>query len=400
MKLKSSVLLASIGGIIVLLVIAILVVTFWYRNLTRRDYTLLSSYLHKKVEGRLLELGLGPENLLLEREYPRSLGGTNWLFKETVVSLPPQRSIYQLSIIISDVAKSIGTSARIERYNSDGTLGGNTLVQIGFKEIPFHRLLLVRLDSLPTEQAPKIAIIIDDVGWKRASAERLLLIEEPITLAIIPKVDFSEEIAKLALERGREVLVHLPMEPYPPSVIAPEEGGVTTDMSDEEIRQIVIESIDSLPQAVGLNNHKGSKFTEDEKKMELVLNEVKSKNLYFIDSRTSSQSIGFQVANQLGIKAGSRDVFLDNEAGDIDYTKGQIVEMMEVAKKYGYAIGIGHPHSSTIEALIEMIPQVKNQGIRLVYASELVGRKDDRRLQAVSHGMDSSPNQVLENSKN
>ena len=397
-KLKPFILLALIGGALALMVVATLAAALWYRNVSRKDYVSLSSQLHRKLDDRLSELGLGPEHKLSERRFLRRSGDVRWLFKEAKVSVPPEKSIYRTSLLLAEAARKSGSSANIEieRYGLDGAIEQDTLVQIELKKLPVYRLFLVRTgfpppDRTPSveEGAPKIAIIIDDLGWKLEPAEKLLLIDEPITLAIIPKLGYSTEIANRSIEKGGEVLVHIPMEPHPPAVIAPKDGGVTLSMSDWDIRRTVAEDLDSLPQAVGLNNHMGSKFTESQDKMRLVLGEAKRRKLYFIDSRTSPHSVAYSAAAELGIEAGSRDVFLDHEVGDIDYTKGQIVKLMEIAKEYGSAIGIGHPNASTIDALVEMIPRMKKEGFKLVFASELVSRSNNNSPRTVSYGAES-----------
>jgi polysaccharide deacetylase 2 family uncharacterized protein YibQ len=147
---------------------------------------------------------------------------------------------------------------------------------------------------------------------------------------------------------------------------------VLTSMNKREIERVVEESLANAPLAVGLNNHMGSKVTEDEEIMSTILRLVRKKNLFFIDSWTSNKSISFKLAKKMEVKTGRRDVFLDN-LDDPQYIRKQLSSLKEIALEKGQAIGIGHAtRSATLKALKEFLPQFKKEGIRLVYISELV----------------------------
>jgi polysaccharide deacetylase 2 family uncharacterized protein YibQ len=142
-------------------------------------------------------------------------------------------------------------------------------------------------------------------------------------------------------------------------------------MSDNEIQKRLAGYINAVPYAVGVNNHMGSRFTEDRAKMRTVLNLLKDKKLFFIDSRTTPASQGDRLAREMGIHTAARNVFLDNEQ-DVAAVKVQIEKLAGMARKTGSAIGICHPHKTTIQALAMVLPTLKSQGITFVYASELV----------------------------
>ena len=232
----------------------------------------------------------------------------------------------------------------------------------------------------PVPQKPhiplaKVAIIIDDLGRDRAQLKEILEIDAPIAIAVLPFLPNSENAAKEAYLNGREVLLHLPMEPKDLSNNDPGEGAILTTMSEKQVASQVKKDIDAIPHIIGINNHMGSKFTENERLMKIVLEIAKEKNLFFLDSKTTNKSTAYRLAKELGLKTLSRQVFLDNKE-DIDYIKGQIRELIEVAKKRGSAIAIGHPHHTTILAIKEMVPMLKRE-VEIVALSTLIDSVDE-----------------------
>ena len=215
-----------------------------------------------------------------------------------------------------------------------------------------------------------VAIIVDDMGNSKHEADLLLEIDVPMTFSIIPGLTNAREVAEAAHRKGREVMVHIPMEPKGVKKKPFEKNGLLLDMSDEEILMRLHGYIDAVPYAVGANNHMGSRFTEDRAKMRTVLNVLKEKRMFFIDSKTTPASVGDGLAREMGIHAAARNVFLDNEQ-DVAAIKVQIDKLAGIARKTGSAIGICHPHKSTIQALATTLPALKSEGITFVSASEL-----------------------------
>lgn len=216
-----------------------------------------------------------------------------------------------------------------------------------------------------------LAVIIDDMGSSMKEAEDLLSIGIPVTFAIIPGLPNSRRVAEFAHSRGRVVMIHMPMEPkgYPAQKL--EKNGLLISQSTEEIATRVRGYLKDVPYASGANNHMGSEFTEHEDKMLPVLSLLKENRLFFVDSRTSGRSVGYSLAHSLGIMAGTRNVFMDNDQ-DVEAVKKQLKEAARLAGKRGSAIAICHPHPETIQALREMMPLLKNEGVKFVSAAELV----------------------------
>ncbi|MBI5748156.1 MAG: divergent polysaccharide deacetylase family protein [Nitrospinae bacterium] len=217
----------------------------------------------------------------------------------------------------------------------------------------------------------RVAIIIDDLGWNKESADALLNIDAPICFAILPHLPFSKIIADEAGLKHRDVLLHLPMEPYGYPHKDPGMKPLTDDMNKNDMEALIKDYISEIPHIVGINNHMGSKFTENERGMRYVMEILKDKNLFFVDSFTTPKSLAYQTAKASGVKTARRQVFLDNEE-DEEYIKGQIEKLITIARKDNNAIGIGHPHPQTINVLQKMVPLMKENGIEIVPVSELV----------------------------
>ncbi|MDY7034195.1 MAG: divergent polysaccharide deacetylase family protein [Thermodesulfobacteriota bacterium] len=217
----------------------------------------------------------------------------------------------------------------------------------------------------------QVAIIIDDLGYNIDQAEKILQIDAPLTISIFPLGTYSKFIAEKAHSLGKEVMLHLPMEPYRYPEKNPGNGGLLLSMSNEELLEKLDENIESVPFIKGVNNHMGSRFTEDREKMRIVLMELKRRNLFFVDSRTTNNSAGYSLAKDMGLNVAGRNIFLDN-VEDVELISVQLNKLANVSFRNGSAVGIGHPHPTTIEALTQMIPKLKAQGIEVVPISQLV----------------------------
>ena len=225
--------------------------------------------------------------------------------------------------------------------------------------------------DIKTRKTYKVAIVIDDLGYNNGRSEELLTIDASLTFSIFPFCPYSKLIARKAHARGRDVLLHLPMEPYNYPEKNPGNGSLFLDMNDEEILRRLDADLSSVPFVKGVNNHMGSKFTENKEKMRVVLRELKERNLFFLDSRTSRNSVGYSMAREIGLKTATRNIFLDNDQ-DIKSINAQIYKLVRQSIKNGSAIGIGHPYPSTIEALKQTIPELGAKGIEVVPISQLV----------------------------
>lgn len=220
-------------------------------------------------------------------------------------------------------------------------------------------------------RAGTVAIIVDDMGNSTHEADALLSMDVPITFSLIPGFAKVRQVADAAHRKGEEVMVHMPMEPKGYQGKPFEKNGLLLAMSDEEIERRVKGYLSAIPYAVGANNHMGSRFTEDRPKMQAVLAVLRGKGLFFIDSKTSPASVGDKLAREMGIPCASRNVFLDN-VQDVGAISVQIEKLADMAKKNGSAIGICHPHKTTLQALAATLPRLRAEGITFVHVSSLV----------------------------
>jgi len=217
----------------------------------------------------------------------------------------------------------------------------------------------------------QLALIIDDIGHDLSAVNRLLDIKIPVTFAILPHCPYSLQAAEKAHEAGRDILLHLPMEPHGYPEINPGEGALYLSMSREELKMEIERDIRAVPYIIGANNHMGSRFMEDNALLEVVLGSLKSHNLFFIDSMTTSHSAGSAVARKVGIGHAKRNVFIDN-GRSFDETFAILNDIISTRDDWTSLILIGHPHSSTIEAIAQAVPLLNQQGIRIVPVSRMI----------------------------
>ena len=216
----------------------------------------------------------------------------------------------------------------------------------------------------------KMAIVIDDFGYSAEPIPAFANIKQALTFSVLPNRPYSNEAAANALGAGHQVMLHLPMEPLTLTNDR-EELVISSAMSDEQIKTTVARLLTTVPGATGINNHQGSKATADRRVMRAVMAAVKSHNVFFVDSRTTSASVAAEVAKQTGVRTAENELFIDNNP-DIDAIKHQLRQATKVALKLGKIIVIGHARPTTAVALKEMLPEIQALGIRLVFVSELV----------------------------
>ena len=218
-------------------------------------------------------------------------------------------------------------------------------------------------------ELPRIAIIIDDMGQHQKMGGELLELDLNLTFSFLPQAPFTQEQEERAWKMGRDILVHMPMEPQD-LTFDPGPGALYVDASVESIFDTVEDNLTYVPHAIGVNNHMGSKFTADRQAMHEVLSVMQKKGLFFVDSVTVSGSLGADEARRMGMKTGSRHVFLDNSQTQEDICR-QLKRLVAYAKKHGTGIGIGHPNRATINAL-KMCQELLVKQVRIVGIHELV----------------------------
>jgi polysaccharide deacetylase 2 family uncharacterized protein YibQ len=216
----------------------------------------------------------------------------------------------------------------------------------------------------------KIAIIIDDVGSVKETMGEFLKIDPPLAWAVLPFTPFARECALTGKEHGYEIMLHLPLEPVNDKE-DPGPGMILRSFTENQIINQFTLDLLSVPGVVGVNNHMGSAGTGDERLMLVLMNEIKKRNLFFIDSVTTAHTVGENCAKLYRVPAAKRNVFIDNR-NDFESKIAALEELLQYALKYGSAIGIGHARKGTGEAILAMLPKFAAAGVEVVPVSQLV----------------------------
>ena len=219
-------------------------------------------------------------------------------------------------------------------------------------------------------ESPKIALDIDAVGYRRSYINSLLTLKTPITFAIFPYAPYSKDIDFKLHRLGYETIMHTPMEPVD-TALFPGDGALFISMDKKEIKRKIYTDISRLPYIDGANNHEGSLFTSDEKKICDAVSDFKKKDMFFLDSLTDDNSYAYRCALRQGIPSAQRDVFIDDKPAD-GYIENQIKIGAALAKKYKRVIVIGHPRRDTVKTLMSEIPALKKEGYKFVPLCEFL----------------------------
>jgi len=231
-------------------------------------------------------------------------------------------------------------------------------------------------------QQPYISIIIDDLGNDLAIGRRILNLPYPITISILPHTPYSQQLHHLAYQLNKEVMLHLPMQALNNNhYLGP--GSLTLNMSEAQFRHTLRQDLQSLPDAIGVNNHMGSLLTTQKKPMNIVMEELADwGELFFIDSRTTAQTVAYQSAIQHGLAAQSRDLFLDNQQ-DENYIRQQFKKLLNKAKQNGSALAIAHPHATTLNVLESELKHLHTTGVSIIPVSQHVRYRQQQ--EAIGH---------------
>ena len=315
------------------------------------------------IQSQLYEIGIPRKDILLHQSSSKKERGLTW--KESTQKIQVSRTL-PFSFIEENLKRSLsqlGRTVAIHSLHSTGSLH----VDISVQSRRTHQLTFVMLQPTTGKAVlrPKIALVIDDLGEERRIARELLEWDFPLTFSILPFTPYAKTIAREAHLKGKEVIVHVPMEPHGYPKVRPGEGALLEEMNEESLRQQLVKDIEAVPYIKGASNHMGSRLMEDPEKVKVILSELKQRRLFFLDSRTTPQTVGMNVAQNLGLKGVERSLFIDHSLDEEDI-KQKIEKLISLSLSNGKAIGIGHPHPSTLKSLKEMIPKIKEKGIELV----------------------------------
>lgn len=230
--------------------------------------------------------------------------------------------------------------------------------------------LQYEVDAEVLDKKPLIAIIMDDMGRSLKDVDKILDLKIPVTPAILPQAEHADRFARELKSAAHEYMIHIPMQPKSYPAISPGPNALLMELSDRELRRRVKFYLERVPGAAGGNNHMGSSFTQNRAGMRVVLEELRKNNLFFIDSKTIGGSVAFDEARKMGMRTGSRHIFLDNEE-NVAYIRRQLRKMVKIAEDKGAAIAICHPYKETFLALQREEAWLREQPVDFVVASRL-----------------------------
>lgn len=228
----------------------------------------------------------------------------------------------------------------------------------------------------PTSDLPKLVIVIDDLGLSRRASRDLESVQGPLTLAFLPYANGLPEQTRRLRQVGHELMVHMPMQPQ--GRTNPGRNALLVNLDRVEFLRRLDWNLNRFEGFVGINNHMGSRLTADRRSMELVMAELKTRGLLFLDSLTTSESEAYSSARAYGVPTLKRDIFLDNER-DVAKIRMQLYRAEALAKRLGHAIAIGHPYPETIEVLREWAPRAERRGVQLVSLAALMDIREKAR---------------------
>jgi polysaccharide deacetylase 2 family uncharacterized protein YibQ len=218
-----------------------------------------------------------------------------------------------------------------------------------------------------------VAVIIDDIGFDLRIVEELAGIPVPIAFAVLPRTPHAVEAARLLHAAGKEILLHLPMEPRSYPGESPGAGALMAGMDAGEIRRRIHEDLAAVPFVSGVNNHMGSRFMEDEVLLAIVMEELKKRDLFFVDSRTSADSRGRESAGRAGVRFAARDIFIDHAPGYAAALKSLTGSSRQGRSNGAPVLMIGHPHAQTVRAIRDVMPVWRKEGVRVIPVSACLG---------------------------
>ncbi len=287
---------------------------------------------------------------------------------ELRVEVPPGTALQVLNFAVQAALRQQGAEILVAK---EEFVPAKVELIFGLKDEPVGRVNILESSSGRAGKPVRVAIVVDDFGYRLDDdIKQLLALQVPLTIAVIPGLKKSGLAATMALISHKELIIHMPMEPLSGRV---EDNGfaIYTTLPEDEIQARVNRAFDLLPAAKGMNNHEGSKATADDGTMRAVMRALKRHGAFFIDSRTTKQSRAYAIAREIGVPCRLSDGFLDAR-DDEKWVRNKMWELIGRAPAGSKRLVICHPRKTTIKVLLDMIPKLVDQGVKFVYASEIV----------------------------
>ena len=299
---------------------------------------------------------------------PRHAGGDDWDFTELQIRVPERKVALQLD---KDLRHALSQVSPAVHYERERVSRDKVIAHVVIEGNLTHRIVwLVDVTRRSFERhRPRIALMVDDMGYDMDLGRAFAACDLVLSLSVLPLAPHTGAMVEEAAERERELILHLPMEPNGYPRLDPGPGALLTRMKEREIQRILRGHLETVSGIRGVNNHMGSRFTREPEKMGIVLQELKRKGLFYVDSRTTAQTVAFELAKKMGVPAAKRSVFLDNDLSP-RAMRYQMERLQGIARHGGCAVGIGHPHRETLEILNGYAERLKRE-FEIVRVSEL-----------------------------
>lgn len=355
------------------------------------DIQLEISRIDRSISHVLFNLGVSRNDIRTSSVTTKTSGNTEWTYKEKTITA--DRSELEIDDIETELAQIASNSSTKATFRKDSS---SIVFDITVNDLRTHRIEFNLRDEVSAKvrtakrdidpysgkdkpgtgtkdkatdelfdiKKGKIVIIVDDLGMDKKTVDSLTEISTDLTLAVLPNLPNSLYAAEVAKKKNMDLLLHLPMEPKTISGYNADDAGegvLLVGQTKQDIVASLEKNIVSVPDAIGVNNHMGSKFTENDELMELVLKKLKERGLFFVDSLTSPNSRGYPIAREIGLKTAKRDYFLDDKKKGKEYVVQQLAKLVDKSEREGIAVGICHPYPQTIEAFRQVMPDLKKR---------------------------------------
>jgi polysaccharide deacetylase 2 family uncharacterized protein YibQ len=334
----------------------------------KTDYSYITNQCDLKIADFLARNDINPDKPLVYEQAPVNAFRKKTIFIQKEFDTSYLASLdYLKNSLLNDIDFSPAKISKIKKLKKPDK-------DIIVLELEFEKMTIYRLILKQKPYKGRIAIVLDDWGYSKDVLNKVMEIDAPLTFAILPGLAYSKTVADYANDKGHEIILHLPLEPHNENVKL-EKNTIMTTMDQQEVTDIITKHIASIPVLRGINNHMGSKATEDKDLMSLIFEIAKQNNLYFLDSYTTKKSVLSDVAIEKKLPFLKRDIFLDDENDEQKITD-QLIKTSQLAEKKGQVIAIGHARPLTLEVLKKILPQLQLQGYKLVYLSEFLPSKE------------------------
>ncbi len=362
-----------LAGLILILIIGWLIGRSYFLSRTPVDLSPLSSQIEQNINQVLVKFDFKDSNVITQYRLEKEEGRTSWIEVYREIRLPPK---VDFGTLRKNVIAGLGP-LNVEIIEDRWTEKNKYVLALGKKKHVLHKIVFWQTEKLTIEApAREVALIIDDVGGSSKNIEQFLMLNIPITYAILPFESNTKLAAEKIHQRGGEIILHLPLEPegYPQQ--NPGKAALLVSMNNAQIDRQLEKNIKNVPYIIGINNHMGSLFTEDFAQMKNMLAIIKKKKLLYIDSYTTPRSVTKEAAAKLMMHTLKNDVFLDNQ-DELKAIIGQLKKLEKLTLAKGQAIAIGHVHRKfTALAIKKMIKPFAKQGIKFVFVSKLTKPKN------------------------